>query len=936
MSSREASVADAPSFADFYSAVNGRPPFPWQERLARHVARTGAWPAEIGVPTGLGKTACLEIAVWWLQAQADLEPGERTAPTRIWWVVNRRLLVDSTWEHARRLQAALDDPAGAGFAGRAAETLARAGERLRRLSAVPARPALDVIRLRGGVDSRRPVDPSRPTVLLSTLPMYGSRLLFRGYRSSSGMRPVEAAMAGTDSLVLLDEAHLAPHLERLMEDVGGCTPGAEAILGEARSRARIAALTATGSAPAARFALDGDDEAHPVIRERLDAPKPVEVRAFSQGDIAVRLADAAVDLLRGAPRRASCLVFANQPRTARETFSRLKEMTPEGETEILLLTGLAREREAERVRARILDPAAGMPAARSQDDARERHLVVVATQTLEVGADIDAELLVTEACGVRALTQRLGRLNRLGRHPHARGIYVHLPPRTRGAGGARRPDGWPVYGDEPARVLERLETALAAGQARTVDLSPARVAGVLGAPEDDPGRAPEVLPSILREWTKTTLPPRGEAPVEPYFAGVRGVDYTASVIWRAHVPDEGERLWPRAGGREAVDVPLRAIRDALEEGEEVARLRPDGVTVETARAPEFRPGDEVILPVERGLLDEFGWSAEARAPVVDVSLAGHGVPLSADAIRRLCGLRLGEQIRTALGGEEDEVETADRDRAVSEILESLRSVATPPGWEDDEWADLVGSLGDSVDEAREEVPRIALRARVPGRALSDLASGFDEMSLGRVAEGLEAHGLAVGRLARRMGEQLGLRADLLSAVERAGALHDIGKADARFQRWLDPQGPRSEPLAKSSTPRHRWAAARAAAGWPRGGRHEALSGRLARAWIDDGSPPLAPGAQDLLLHLILSHHGHARPLVAPVDDGTAARVEAEVEGALVSAPAGLAVVDWEQPGRFRRLNDRFGPWGLALLEAIVRLADHAVSAGVDPGEDAAP
>ena len=56
-----------------------------------------------------------------------------------------------------------------------------------------------------------------------------------------------------------------------------------------------------------------------------------------------------------------------------------------------------------------------MPATRKSAATREHHLVVVATQTLEVGADVDAEFLVTEACGVRALTQRLGRLNRLGR-----------------------------------------------------------------------------------------------------------------------------------------------------------------------------------------------------------------------------------------------------------------------------------------------------------------------------------------------------------------------------------------------------------------------------------------------------------------------------------------------------------------------------------------
>ena len=203
--------------------------------------------------------------------------------------------------------------------------------------------------------------------------------------------------------------------------------------------------------------------------------------------------------------------------------------------------------------------------------------------------------------------------------------------------------------------------------------------------------------------------------MEPYFAGVRGVDYTASVIWRVHVPEEGERLWPRPAGREAIEVPLRAVREALDDEEEVARLRPDGVTVETARAPELHPGDEIVLPVDRGLLDEFGWNQQARKPIVDVSLAGQGVPLEDGALRRLCGLRFGGQIATALGGEDDDIEPDDREQAVSAILEALSSAAAPPGWEDAEWADLIGSLGDSIEEPRDEVPRIPL-PRVGSRA----------------------------------------------------------------------------------------------------------------------------------------------------------------------------------------------------------------------------
>ena len=102
--------APMPTFAEFYRALNGRDPFPWQSRLAEQVATTGQWPSEVGVPTGLGKTACLDIAVWWLASQADRAPAQRTAPTRIWWVVNRRLLVDSTAEHAERIANAFSDP----------------------------------------------------------------------------------------------------------------------------------------------------------------------------------------------------------------------------------------------------------------------------------------------------------------------------------------------------------------------------------------------------------------------------------------------------------------------------------------------------------------------------------------------------------------------------------------------------------------------------------------------------------------------------------------------------------------------------------------------------------------------------------------------------------------------------------------------------------
>ena len=917
-------TAPLPTFTEFYRAINGRDPFPWQARLAYMVTREERWPPEIGIQTGLGKTACLDIAVWWLSSQADRAPECRTAPTRIWWVVNRRLLVDSTAEHARHVAHVLRDPGSAGLDGAERHVIERVAARLHSLWVDPFAPPLDVISLRGGIASRTPTDPARPTVILCTVPMYGSRLLFRGYGSIR--RPVDAAMAGTDSLVLIDEAHLAGHLTALIPALGACNPAARHALGVKRSRPTVVSLTATGdAAQSERFELNDDDKAHPVVCQRLDATKSLRVDIVN-GEPATGLVEAVVGLIRGAPAPAACLVFSNTPKTARETFERLCKVLPEAE--VLLLTGLAREREAGRIRARILDPEHGMTTARSADVPRRHHLIVVATQTLEVGADIDAEYLVTQGCGVRALTQRLGRLNRLGRFAHTRATYIHVPPAKFRGGRSSGTDAdmWPVYGSEPATVLERLLKSGAGGDSGTVDLCPRSVASVLGPPLDDPGRAPEVLPGLLWEWTKTTTPPEGEAPVEPYFSGITVPRTSVALLWRAHVPTPGRRLWPRGTDREAIDVPLAEVREVFGD-DTMCRLAPDGVTGEEIFAGDIRPGDRIVVVSDRGHMDRFGWNPAASEPVVDVSLVNLGLPLDAVAIRRLCAAELGGLVDTALGIADDDrdVEEAERTEAVSNILATLERTPAPAGWEEAEWAGFVGRLRPRVLEPRNEVSRLPV-GRPADEVLSD---EFDELSLGPVAVELDQHGHAVGTRAKALADRVGLPGDLLEVVERAATLHDIGKTDARFQRWLDPQRESGPFLAKSDAPRHRWEALRVSSGWPKGGRHEDLSARLVRAWLMQMPDWGSPLQRDLLVHLVISHHGKGRPLVLPAADGAIGSVSGIVEGVPVTADADLAIVDWEQPGRFQRLQAQLGPWGLALLEAIVIRADHAVSAGVD-------
>ncbi len=914
-----------PTFDEFYRAINQREPFPWQSRLANQVASTGKWCSEIGIPTGLGKTVCLDIAVWWLATQSDCTQTQRIAPTRIWWVVNRRLLVDSTFKHACKISKTLSDPDSEKLPVQDKEIIKIVAERLKSIAGGSQAKPLEVIRLRGGIASRRPRCPSQPAILLTTLPMYGSRLLFRGYGSSRNMRSVDAAMAGTDSLVLLDEAHLTPHLITLCSAISECTSTTDPILNESRSRPTLVQLTATGDqAGQDRFTLDDDDDKNSIVRERLDAVKLLELREKKKNDIKAKaLAQAAYDLLQNASTPTTCIIFVNTPKIARETFLYVRDKKLMKNAKVLLLTGRMREFEAEQTRQDILE---GMSASHDERGKREYHLIVVATQTLEVGADIDAEYLVTEQCGVRSLTQRLGRLNRCGRFKDARAVYVHMPA-------ADRKNGWPVYGHEPNHLLEILQNRLE-NSSEKVNLSTRCVAKILGAPSDDHGRAPELLPGILWEWIKTSSPHKDEAPVEPYFSGISGIQMFVTVIWRAHIPENRDRLWPHAAEHEAIDVPISEFRKAWKEArdqKEIFRLGSDGITVEKTSVDSVRPGDQVVLHSDYGLMDKFGWNPDARDPVRDMSLKGHGLPLDVEAIKRICGISVSkEYLNTALGKSDDhvDIEPQEQAQAVEKILDAISQGAPHGCWGPEEWDEFVSSLrGQKAIISYKGVPRLCVKKAKKKPESEILSDDLDERSLADLAVRLEQHCEAVALFARSVCDQIGLPTDLSDIVERAGRLHDIGKADQRFQRWLDPDWNHGcVLLAKSNTPRHQWGVRRISAGWPQGGRHEALSARLVHAWLDKNPNWCDSIKRDLLMHLVISHHGKGRPLLEPITDDTSPLpVEGLISDERVSAPADLRNVDWEQPTRFRNLNDYFGPWGLALLEAILRLSDHAVS-----------
>lgn len=913
--------AACPPFEDFYEALwdGTREPFPWQSRLAGRAA-AGDWPDAVAVPTGCGKTGCVEVAIWALASQADLPGSERTAPTRVWWVVNRRALVDDTYRHATRIAERLDDPD-------AVEPVACVARRLRSLAADhagadPSR-TLEVLRLRAGHARNRPRNMAAPAVICSTVPMFGSRLLFRGHGAGRYTWSVDAALAGVDALVILDEAHIATPLVSLVEQLGQLPPPEARSLPPSRQRSLLVPVSATARGGDARdiVTLDSIDRSNPLLAERLAARKPLSTVSTKQPvDEAVRK-----EIEAAAHGFARALVFLNTPKAARATAERLRSAS-DG-LEVIVATGRLRGFEAaaaaDAVRQRLGSGTEGSNA-----------VVVVATQTLEVGADLDADLLITQCCGAAALVQRLGRLNRLGQFPRARAIVIR-------SNQEQQTDG--LYPDA-RQVFDRL--CEAAEEAGAVAAGPEQIRNLLGDlldPTDPDEESPVLSQPLLYEWVKTTNPPRGEAPVEAFYAGFRPANSTAEVLWRAHLPAPGEPLWPPVSPGEAVEVSPGGARVLLaRQPDNIMLLADDARTVETATPERIRAGSVLIAHMSVGCLDADGhWDPDATDAVPDVAVLSWGLTLTRPALEAIFG-EVGPTAHRALNAvDADDPDDAETDRRALDLAAEIASLEPPPTYARvPQWASFAGSLAAAasarlgagervVAQPRTGAPRIPLSLPQSvvdaGDGLSFLRQRSDLSELGAHSADTASRAVAVARA-------LGIPETLTRVVELAAEFHDLGKIDPRFQCWLTPGWePGDTLMAKSHMPRWRREHARREAGYPRGGRHEEISRRIVAGWLECCDHGLSGDQADLLVHLVAAHHGRARPLLAGVADHSPSSLELEcrVGGASVTVGASLTEADWEHPVRFARLNRRYGPWGLATLEALLRQADWQSSRAAD-------
>jgi CRISPR-associated endonuclease/helicase Cas3 len=952
-------------FSDFFKALHGFNPFPWQQKLAHLVCNGGDWPA-LNLPTSSGKTAVMDIALFHLALEAGKDPVERRAPRRIFFVVDRRLVVDEAADRAQRIANRLNNSA------KNDGILHEVATRLKKLSATEH--PLAVLRLRGGVP-REPnpfSSPLQPMIILSTVDQLGSRLMFRGYGISEFARPIHAGLAGEDSLIILDEAHLSQSFLQSLDlithyrsdrwaDSPICTPFA------------VVPMTATPRPGWESFALSPADGQDKVLNMRLSAHKPAKLIEISSSrddtqdalrQMAETVASHARELMQ-CSNHEECPVIGivvNRVATARAVFELLRN-----DAEAILLTGRSRPYD------RDLLIAAYLPRIRAgrTADVNTSPLYVVATQTIEVGADLDFDAMVTEAAPMDALRQRFGRLNRLGRLVKIGAVIVF--DKT-----AHKDD--PVYGKSIGTTWKWLtmETKKSKKGSKKVDFGLNYLALPdpdtmvdLNAPAPD---APVLMPAHVDLLAQTSPEPEIEPDIAALLHGVDTRPADVQVIWRGDMPVQPELsdsntlaaiialLPPREA--EAVQLPVWTVRAWLE-GLDVAdslndtESGQDEVSTQKPRSRrkvlvwrgldesrivstgEIKPGDTIIVPASWGGLDRFGWCPTEHAPVVDIAeevfekatgrtvLRVHSflvtqwfIPENGEAVKTACHIL--EDLMSRTVGDEllldlsEEFVTAIT--GIEGLLETVR-----------------GRIGLLSGPRRIRIYPSSENSAPTGFFLSDKirnSSNFtdeDDTSSQTVPTTLSAHCEGVNLLARQYAEGCGLPDEIVDDIALAGLLHDLGKADPRFQIMLyggDRIAARrsGQLLAKSAENGLDKAALniiRQRAGYPKGGRHECFSAVMAAEsqFLNKAHDP------ELVIYLIGTHHGRGRPFMPVInDDGIKAAFTFKGSDISFSGKHGLERLDSGWTERFWKLVGRYGYWGLAYLETVLRMADHRQSA----------
>lgn len=924
-------MTDSDDFFDRrFARLTTNAPFPWQRELFRRfLGNPEQWPTTCNLPTGVGKTWVIAIWLLALAWSAKNGNGSLRIPRRLVYVVNRRTVVDQASDEARKLREALrraDSP-----------ELADLRETLMGLCAIVPKDAkvdfvpLAISTLRGQFADNREwsADPARPAIIVGTVDMIGSRLLFSGYRCGFKSKPLHAGFLGQDALLVHDEAHLEPAFQKLIERIQfeqhECERTGELPWPKLRVMALSATVRAGSDGPdgngVASFGLTDEEKQPPAalpdpptkpihhVWKRLKARKALHLHscADEKKSLAEDIANRALALKESGR---AIVVFARFVIDVEKVVSLLEKGKQKGKVE--QLTGTIRGKERDELVRRPVFQRFLAESDRDKDVVPEPGTVyLVCTSAGEVGVNISADHLVCDLTTFESIAQRFGRVNRFGQRDDSE-IHVVFPASF---GPEEKIDELDRRRRHTLELLRRLP-----GNAGPTSLDALPPQDRLAAFSPEPTTLP-ATDILFDAWALTTIREKlpGRPPVEAYLHGVSEWQPPEThVAWR----EEVERITSELIERHK---PKRLSEDLLEDfplkPHELLRDRSDRVVGE-------------LQAIHKRHADSPLWIVEQRGQVEVTTLA---TLLAADkkaVVNRIAWRTL--LLPPSAGGLSEQGTLVgkiafDPDRATRYDVSTEWTVKATVkgeeidlpgrwrGWDDDSPPDgngwrMIRDLDTKPDaeEAESEEPETKRFWRWYELRKAGDSDGSRWSSKPVL---WDVHTSDALNHAQEIVDKLALPDDLTRAVVLAATWHDLGKQRALFQRILGNVDP-SVVLSKSGKRNGRIA---------ENYRHE--FGSLLDAEREADFRSLDSHLRDVVLHLIAAHHGRARPHF-PVDPSSDPLLDETFDPECdLDATTAAAI---EVPRRFARLQRRYGRWGLAYLESLLRAADWAASA--EPSE----
>jgi CRISPR-associated endonuclease/helicase Cas3 len=907
--------------------------FSWQRRLLdKFIA--GPIPSVLDIPTGLGKTSVMAI---WLVARL----AGAVVPRRLVYVVDRRAVVDQATTEALHLKV---------FVEARPEIKAKLG--------LPN--GLPISTLRGQqVDNREwQENPASPAIIVGTVDMIGSRLLFEGYGISRKMRPYHAGLLGADTLVVLDEAHLVPPFEKLLEAIAKAESDLQPKGMEERSivpKMKLLSLSATGRSDQPAFELDEDDlKLGTITYKRLTADKRLTFNLLKNEEgLANALARNAWNLCSSGTVTTKIIVFSNKREVALKAKQALEKLAKgdkkagiaEVKISTQLLVGGRRVHERE-ITAKWLKDHAFVAGSKNP---LTQPAFVFATSAGEVGIDLDADHMVGDLVAWERMVQRFGRVNRRG-EGDAKIIIIQEPsPKpTKGEENAlkksekeRETKDHKIIAafhakQETAQALSK-PLGLLPNSDHGIDVSPAALCDLKRSTlpnaddaEDDKLRAarrailsaamtpaplrPELTRPILDSWAMTSLPEHSGRPkIQPWLRGWVDDEPQITVAWRKHLPID----------RSKDKTPLKLISDFF-----------DAAPIHVSEELELETRQIIGWLKKRA---EAIRKSHTLAKASDADLK----PLHVDEPFAIILKRDGEpnrnpfiSIADLLGESEDKKDMERRFYDATLVLDSRFAGLGADGLLDEKESALPQTLDDGNEwmGITKNGPVIRFRVRESDQTMPTKDKGWRQrlrVPVERSLEGdplrwlivdkwrsdsttaddgaagalqlLTAHQQAAVFKIQAIAQSLALPASYIQMLEIAARLHDEGKRAERWQKAFN--APReSGPFAKTPGP--------ICQALLDSYRHEFSS--LSALTADPDFCKLPENLRDLALHIVAAHHGFARPLIS-------------IRGCDEAPPSLLEMRAREVALRFVRMERRWGPWGLAWWESLLRAADQQAS-----------